>query len=268
MRIGCMLPTFRRDAAAVTFATAVEDAGLDGVFVFDHMWPMRQPARPALYGRLVLAAVAASTSRISLGTLVSRVGLVPDECLIAELLTLQVLSGDRLIAGIGVGDSKSADEHEAYGLPMLSANERRGALRTVASALRGADVPVWIGAGARLTNEVAREVGAAINVWERPPSDIGRLADEGADGALRSGGGAASAAMEVTWGGVLPAGDGESGRLLAELAGAGVSWAVVAQPGSLDSLVAAVERSGVRRDDGGGGGGGAAPCRGEGTREL
>jgi len=249
MRIGCMLPTFRRDAAAVAFARAAEDAGLDGVFVFDHLWPMRQPARPALYGRLVLAAVAAATSRISIGTLVSRVGLVPDECLIGELSTVDVVSGGRLIAGLGVGDSKSADEHEAYGLPMLSANERREGLRRVASALKEGGVPVWIGAGARVTNEVAGEVGAAINVWQRPAEDIARRAIEGINGAAGAAGAAGTegrGAGEVTWGGELPAGVEESGRMLAELAAAGASWAVVARPGSVEAVVRAIEQSGLR----------------------
>jgi alkanesulfonate monooxygenase SsuD/methylene tetrahydromethanopterin reductase-like flavin-dependent oxidoreductase (luciferase family) len=252
MRIGCMLPTFRRDAVAVEFAMQAEDAGLDGVFVFDHLWPMRQPSRPALYGRLVLAAVAASTSRIRLGTLVSRVGLIPDECLFSELSALDVISDGRLLAGLGVGDSKSADEHEAYGLPLLPADERRKSLRQVAAALGAARVPVWIGAGSRRTNEVAAAVGAAINLWERPASEIRRFVTEGrADKAASEG-----AVGEVTWGGALPDGDGESGRLLAELAAAGASWAVVARPGSIDSVVRAVKESGLR-----GGGAGATVHR-------
>jgi hypothetical protein len=41
-------------------------------------------------------------------------------------------------------------------------------------------------------------------------------------------------------------GPGEPGRLLAELAAAGSGWAVVAQPGSVDSVVQAIEESGLR----------------------
>jgi alkanesulfonate monooxygenase SsuD/methylene tetrahydromethanopterin reductase-like flavin-dependent oxidoreductase (luciferase family) len=246
MRIGCMLPTFRRDAAAVSFAVEAERGGLDGVFVFDHLWPMRQPGRPALYGRLVLAAVAASTTTIGIGTLVSRVGLIPDESLIAELSTLHALSGGRLLAGIGVGDSKSADEHEAYGLPLLPAEERRSSLRRVAAALGGAKIPVWIGAGSPRTNEVAVATGAALNVWQVPASEVGRLVSESKP--QRAAGGVS--AGEVTWGGTLPAAAGEPGRLLAELAAAGASWAVVAQPDSIESLVGVIEDSGVRGRDG------------------
>jgi alkanesulfonate monooxygenase SsuD/methylene tetrahydromethanopterin reductase-like flavin-dependent oxidoreductase (luciferase family) len=242
MFVGCMLPTFRRDAAAVEFAVQAEKAGLDGVFVFDHLWPMRQPARPALYGRLVLAAVAASTSTINIGTLVSRIGLIPDECLVAELLTLHDLSGGRLLAGIGVGDSKSADEHEAYGLPLLPVDERRESLRRVAETLGEARVPVWIGAGSPLTNEVANATGAALNVWERPASDVARLVSEGRSQVTAAG----QTTGGVTWGGTLPVGPGEPGRLLAELAAAGSGWAVVAQPGSVDSVVQAIEESGLR----------------------
>ena len=46
MRIGVTLPSFRDDASAVDAARQAERLGLDGVFVFDHLWPIGQP-RPA-----------------------------------------------------------------------------------------------------------------------------------------------------------------------------------------------------------------------------
>ncbi len=48
MRVGVTLPTFRDDAAALDAARRAEALGLDGVFVFDHLWPLGQrgSARP------------------------------------------------------------------------------------------------------------------------------------------------------------------------------------------------------------------------------
>ena len=49
MNVGVLLPTFR-DSAHDALATAAEAAShsLDGVFAYDHLWPMGQPERPAL----------------------------------------------------------------------------------------------------------------------------------------------------------------------------------------------------------------------------
>ena len=49
MRIGITLPQFA-DAAegALEAARTAESSGIDGVFCFDHLWPMGRPDRPAL----------------------------------------------------------------------------------------------------------------------------------------------------------------------------------------------------------------------------
>jgi len=93
------LPTFRDDAAVLGAARRAEELGLDGVFVFDHLWPMGAPQRPALSAFPVLGAIAASTRRVCFGPLVARVGLVPVAVLVAELLSLDRMAPGRLIAG-------------------------------------------------------------------------------------------------------------------------------------------------------------------------
>ncbi len=118
MKVGITLPQFRDDAdAALAAARRAEALGIDGVFVFDHLWPMGQPGRPALSSGPLLGALAASTSTIHLGTLVARIGLLPDEVLLDVLCGVDGLSGGRLIAGIGTGDQLSREENEAYGIP-------------------------------------------------------------------------------------------------------------------------------------------------------
>jgi hypothetical protein len=232
MRIGCTLPTFRDDPApAVELARAAEEAGLDGVFAFDHVWPMRQPGRPSLLGKLVLAAAAAVTRRIDVGTLVARVGLVPDVTLRSELAALDAVSGGRLVAGLGTGDSKSDDEQRAYGVALVPAARRRDSLRRLAEELREAGVEVWVGRGSPATDAVARRCGAVLNLWDAAPEAVAAAARVG----------------PTSWGGPLPQDPAEAGVRLRRLAEAGATYAVWAWPASVDLVLEAIAASGVDR---------------------
>ena len=125
-RVGVMLPTFRDSPDdALRIAAEAEELGIDGVFVYDHLWPMGRPDRPALSPFPVLGAIAARSARLWLGTLVARVGVVPDEVLIAEFATLAHLAPGRVVAGIGTGDRLSFNENRAYGVALDSAADRR-----------------------------------------------------------------------------------------------------------------------------------------------
>jgi hypothetical protein len=132
MRVGIVLPTFAATAdAALSAAADAEARGIHGVFAYDHLWPMGHPGRPALSPSPVLAAVAMRTTRVAVGILVARVGLRPDDVLLDELASLQALSLGRLVAGIGTGDAKSAEENLAYGVGFPPARERRDRLAGV-----------------------------------------------------------------------------------------------------------------------------------------
>lgn len=225
MKVGVTLPQFRDDAdVALAAAVEAEESGLEGVFCFDHLWPMGQPGRPALSSGPLLGALVASTSTIAVGMLVARIGLLPDEVLIEQLCGVRSLSGGRLIAGIGTGDRLSREENESYGIPFESAAVRRERLASVATAVRAAGVPVWVGGGRPEMVALARATGAAVNVWQVGAARVAELVDQG---------------VEVTWGG--PVGDtpAESAATLAAVAGAGASWAVCAWPGSLDVVAEA-----------------------------
>jgi hypothetical protein len=228
VKIGVTLPQFRNEAdSALEAAHRAETLGLDGVFCFDHLWPMGQPDRPALSSGPLLGALAASTSTIWLGTLVARIGLLPDHVLVAVLSSLSVISGGRLIAGIGTGDHLSRPENDAFGVPFESADERRARLLTVASAVQGEGIPVWVGGGLPKTIELANPIGAAVNLWEGDPRRVAELTATG---------------MEVTWGGPIGESTSEATARLTELAAAGASWAVCAWPQSLEMVVEAAER--------------------------
>ncbi len=231
MKVGVTLPQFRDEAdTALAAARRAEVLGIDGVFCFDHLWPMGQPGRPAISLGPLLGALAAATSTITVGSLVARIGLVPDRVLVSTLLGVSTVSDGRLIAGLGTGDHLSRAENEAFGVPFASADERRATLTRVAAALIGVGVPVWIGGGRPPMVEIARRLGVPVNLWDADPARVAELSAEGG---------------EVTWGG--PVGDtvDAAAATFAELADAGATWAVCAWPDSLDVIA---EAAGAVRD--------------------
>lgn len=224
MRIGVTLPSFRDDPAdALDAARTAESLGFDGAFVFDHLWPMGRPDRPALSAFPLLGALAAVTSRLCLGTLVARVGLVPDDLLVAELVSLERMAPGRVVAGLGTGDAKSAAENRAFGLAYPPADERRLALRSCARQLRDRGIPVWIGGGSPATTQLASELGVAVNLWEGQPAALSAL----------------QARTEVTWGGPVAGDVAAMAEWLSEIERAGATWAVCAWPVSLEALAEA-----------------------------
>jgi hypothetical protein len=215
---GVLLPIFQEGAdRALEAAQRAEEAGVDGVFCYDHLWPMGQPGRPALAPFPVLALVASRTRRVALGTLVARVGLVPDAVLLSELCALAALAPGRVVAGLGTGDRLSARENEAYGVELGAPSERRERLRRCVRAALDLGITVWVGDGAAATRRVAVEEGAALNLWDATPQEVREE----------------SRHAEVTWGG--PA-RGPLAPTVARLADAGATWAVFTWPVDVEEL--------------------------------
>ncbi|MDQ4090588.1 MAG: LLM class flavin-dependent oxidoreductase [Actinomycetota bacterium] len=166
MLVGVTLPQFRHDAeAAVEVAQRAEAAGLDGVFVFDHLWPIGQRMRPALHSTTLLGALAVETERVTLGTLVARVGLVPNAVLVHSLVSLHRMVGGRLIAALGTGDSLNREENEAYGVPFAPVGDRVAALVDCCRRLRSAGVTTWVGGRSAVVREVAAAEADGWNGW-------------------------------------------------------------------------------------------------------
>jgi probable F420-dependent oxidoreductase len=86
------------------FAATAEQAGWDAVFVEDYIVYQNRQDLPAFDPWIALAAMAASTSHIRLGTMVTPVARRRPWKLARETVTLDHLSGGRLILGVGVGD--------------------------------------------------------------------------------------------------------------------------------------------------------------------
>src|SRR5262245_20418898 len=118
-------------------ARSAETLGFDGVFAFDHFFPPEGSAdRPALEAFSTLAAVAASTERVFIGTLVTRAVLRPPGLLAKLSATLDQISGGRMILGIGTGDSIDRSEHRAFGFPDLAPGPRRAHLAETVAAVK------------------------------------------------------------------------------------------------------------------------------------
>ena len=227
MKVGITLPQFRDDAdTAIAAARRAEELGLDGVFCFDHLWPMGQPGRPALSSGPLLGAVAASTSSIHVGSLVARIGLLPDDVLVEVLSSLNAISGGRLIAGLGTGDHLSRAENLAFGIPFEPAAERQIRLASVAVAVEARGIKVWVGGGLSSTSDLARTVGGAVNLWEAETAKVVATA---------------AAGCETTWGGPLKGNAEQVEARLRELADAGATWAVCAWPDSLEVIAEAAD---------------------------
>jgi probable F420-dependent oxidoreductase len=114
-----MLPTAApgaRPDTAVTFARAAEAAGLHSAWIIDRL--VFENVEPLV----TLAAVAASTSRVRLGTSVLLGTLRPPALLAKQVATLDVLSGGRVILGLGVGSRP--DDFAAAGVPYTARGAR------------------------------------------------------------------------------------------------------------------------------------------------
>jgi len=245
MRTGIVLPTFR-DTPDEAFAAADEAvaAGVDGLFCYDHIWPMGQPERPALAPFPILGALATRYTENGagprggaggvggapfLGTLVARVGLVPNAVLAAQFMALERLAPGRVIAGLGTGDRLSEEENIAYGIPFAPAAERRAELVALARDLGDEGLTVWIAGGPSGRTEEVRAATAVLNVWDAEPALVAERTD-GPDG------------VEVSWAGPPPAATPPLGERLSALGSAGATWAVFGWPVDPQALVAAAPR--------------------------
>jgi len=106
-------------------ALAAEAAGFDQVTVMDHFYQIRgvgPETEPMLEAWTTLGALAARTSRIRLGTLVTGVTYRNPAMLAKIATTLDVISGGRAVLGIGAAWNE--DEHLGYGFAFPPVRER------------------------------------------------------------------------------------------------------------------------------------------------
>jgi F420-dependent oxidoreductase-like protein len=118
VQFGLCLPQFTDDwAQAREVAQAAEEAGLDSVWCVDHLVGIPVEPEPILEGWTEITAVAASTRRIRVGHLVLCVNYRPPALLAKMAASLDVISGGRLIVGLGAGWHQGEYAQYGYDFP-------------------------------------------------------------------------------------------------------------------------------------------------------
>lgn len=210
MKVGLILPMSDDDGTGAPTWTAIrdlarqaEDGGADSVWVYDHLL-LRLDGQPSGSHEAwtLLAAVAASTTRVELGTIVLATSFRAPALLAKMATTLDAVSGGRVVLGLGCGWHEP--EYTAFGYPfdhrvdrfeealeIIGPLVREGAVTFVGDYHRAEDcvilprgprarIPVLVAAkGPRMLRLTARHADAWNTAWFGMPDDRleRRLAD-------------------------------------------------------------------------------------------
>ncbi|MEO5965300.1 MAG: LLM class flavin-dependent oxidoreductase [Candidatus Limnocylindrales bacterium] len=124
MKIGLVLPMNNADGPGATawprirsIARLAEAGGIDSLWVYDHLiFRMADQEEDGIHEAMtVLAAVAASTDRAELGTIVLGTAFRPPALTAKMAATLDEVANGRLILGLGTGWHEP--EYTAFGYP-------------------------------------------------------------------------------------------------------------------------------------------------------
>ena len=142
-------------------ARRADEAGFDSLWTMDHFFQIpitgQPPEAPLLEAYAVLAFLAAKTQRIRLGTMVTCVAYRHPGVLIKAVTSIDVLSGGRVIFGVGAGapfnelpPGRSPRDFEAYGLgipfpPLAERFERLEEVVQIALQMWRGDQAPWQG---------------------------------------------------------------------------------------------------------------------------
>jgi alkanesulfonate monooxygenase SsuD/methylene tetrahydromethanopterin reductase-like flavin-dependent oxidoreductase (luciferase family) len=137
-------------------AVRAEARGWDGFFVWDHI-AYREPVSALADPWITLAAVAARTEKLVLGPLVTPLARRRPHQLARETVTLDRLSGGRLVLGVGLGSDRSGEFDPARfgeaGEPLARAKLLEAGLERLAAYWGGEfeprpvqqpRIPVWV----------------------------------------------------------------------------------------------------------------------------
>ncbi len=145
MKVGILLPSAETDSGTILRYGAIRDAALqaerdqfDSVWIVDHLLFEWDGQRRGIWESwTLLAALAEATTRIELGTLVMCTAFRNPAVLAKMAVTLDEVSGGRLILGLGCG--WDAGEFANFGQPFPPVPERQAALEEAIAIMRG----VW-----------------------------------------------------------------------------------------------------------------------------
>jgi alkanesulfonate monooxygenase SsuD/methylene tetrahydromethanopterin reductase-like flavin-dependent oxidoreductase (luciferase family) len=131
-------------------AVLAEDAGWDGFFLWDHL-RYAPPVRDILDPYLCLAVMAARTSRITLGPMVTPLIRRRPQVVARQAVTLDRLSKGRLVMGFGIGDDYPGGDLACFG-ELTDVVERGRALNEGLTIFKG----LVTGQDVNLTGEFLR----------------------------------------------------------------------------------------------------------------
>jgi len=120
LRVSVQLPEVEREVRwpeLLDMARAIEDLGFDGIWVGEHLlyrWPDREPRGPWEAWTL-MAALAAVTSRVTIGPLVACTNFHNPALLAKQAATIDEVAGGRFVLGLGAGWNET--EFQAFGFP-------------------------------------------------------------------------------------------------------------------------------------------------------
>jgi alkanesulfonate monooxygenase SsuD/methylene tetrahydromethanopterin reductase-like flavin-dependent oxidoreductase (luciferase family) len=143
MDVGLVLPTLgARDgspADIVAAARHAEELGFESVWVVDQL--IAGTGVPILDSLISLAAAAGATGRVRLGVGVLIVPLRPVAWVAKQVASLQHISGDRLLLGVGAGGDRHEASWAAAGVPRNERGRRTDeALRLLPDLISGRPV--------------------------------------------------------------------------------------------------------------------------------
>jgi alkanesulfonate monooxygenase SsuD/methylene tetrahydromethanopterin reductase-like flavin-dependent oxidoreductase (luciferase family) len=128
VHFGVMAPQIRRSWEETRAnVREFEAMGYDSVWVNDHLYGPQSPSIPIMEAWSLLAAIAATTERVELGTLVTPAGMRNPAHLGKTIATVDNIAGGRVIVGLGGG--WMAREFSDFGMPFRPAPERLRQLR-------------------------------------------------------------------------------------------------------------------------------------------
>ncbi len=110
MKHGIYISNYALEGDPIKFlelAVAAEDAGWDGFFMWDHNYAGKDELIADPW--ITLAAIAARTENIRIGTTVTPLPRRRPEKVAREVATLDILSKGRFILGVGLGGSSDND---------------------------------------------------------------------------------------------------------------------------------------------------------------
>lgn len=178
----------------------IEELGFDWISIWDHFYAADLSGYHCHEAVAAHAALACTTERVRVGSLVYCAGYRHPAVLANAIATIDHLSGGRADVGLGAGWAQP--EYEAYGIPFPAAGERLDLLEEYATVLRSllreevtehdgarfrladarcepkpvqAALPLWIGGGGeKRTLRIAAELADGWNVPFVAPEEFER----------------------------------------------------------------------------------------------